>query len=74
MAPSPVTLQAVPKLSCKANIESISAVPVLSNPNTDIIKPREATTVPPGTPGAPIAKIPYKKINKIIFDVEGICP
>ena len=33
-APSPVTLQAVPKLSCRAKIVSIRAVPVSLNPRT----------------------------------------
>ena len=48
-------LQAVPKLSCKANIVIIRAVPVSSKPKTEMISPSEANTVPPGTPGAPTA-------------------
>ena len=70
-APSVVTLQAVPKLSCNANIESIRAVPVSLNPRTYVISPRDATTVPPGTPGAAMANIPSKRINTIIFAVSG---
>ena len=31
------------------------AVPVSLNPSTPVISPSEAITVPPGTPGAPIA-------------------
>ena len=46
-APSPVTLHAVPKLSCNAKIVSISAVPVSSKPNTPVISPSDAMTVPP---------------------------
>ena len=44
MAPSPVTLQAVPKLSCSAKIASISAVPLASNPITPVISPRAEKT------------------------------
>ena len=73
-APSPVTLQAVPKLSCKAKIVRISAVPASLNPNTETIRPNEAITVPPGTPGAPIAKIANKKMNSTIVDKGGKTP
>ena len=52
-------LQAVPKLSCKANIVIIRAVPVSSKPKTEIISPSEANTVPPGTPGAPTAGLHF---------------
>ena len=74
IAPSPVTLQAVPNESWRANIESIRAVPVSLNPKTEIINPKLATTVPPGTPGAAIAKIPSNAINTIIFAFDGTCP
>ena len=70
-APSPVTLQAVPKESCKAKMVSIKAVPVSSKPSTPVISPKEAITVPPGTPGAPIANTPSKRQKRIIFSTEG---
>lgn len=73
-APSPVILQAVPKLSCNAKIVNISAVPFSSNPRTEIIIPRDAKTVPPGTPGAPTANIPSKIINKAIVPKLGSEP
>ncbi len=73
-APSPVMLQAVPKLSCKAKIVRSSAVPASSKPSTEITIPREAITVPPGTPGAPIANIPSKMINKTMMLIEGKVP
>ena len=73
-APSVVTLHAVPKLSCNAKIESIRAVPVSLNPKTDVISPRDATTVPPGTPGAAMAKIPNKSIKTIMLAVSGSWP
>ena len=64
-APSPVMLQAVPKLSCKAKMVSRRAVPASSNPSMEITIPREAMTVPPGTPGAPMAKMPSRMMNRI---------
>ena len=67
-------MQAVPKLSCKAKIAKTKAVPSLSNPKIDIIIPKEATTVPPGTPGAPTAKIPHNMQNNIIVPTLGIEP
>ena len=63
-APSPVTLQAVPKLSCKAKMVSTSAVPVASKPRTPVIRPSEAMTVPPGTPGAPIGEHAQKQAEQ----------
>ena len=39
-----------------------------------MIKPNEASTVPPGTPGAPIAKKPSKMINTSIVVKSGILP
>lgn len=73
-APSPVTLQAVPKLSCKAKIVSIRAVPSLSKDNIPVIRPRDAITVPPGTPGAPIPNMPSKKIKTNILERFGKFP
>ena len=74
MAPSPVTLQAVPKLSCKAKIVNIKATPVLSKSKMLVIRPKDAITVPPGMPGAPMAKIPKSRIKRIIELKGGICP
>ena len=73
-APSPVMLQAVPKLSCKANMVSRRAVPASSNPRMEITIPREAITVPPGTPGAPKAKIPSRMMNRIMTVNDGSEP
>ena len=73
-APSPVTLHAVPKLSWIAKIASIKAVPAPSNPRTPVIRPKEAITVPPGTPGAPIAKIARSAQNRIIVPIPGNFP
>ena len=67
-APSPVMLQAVPKLSCKANMVSRRAVPASSNPRMEITIPREAITVPPG---APMAKIPSRMMNRIMTVNDG---
>ena len=64
-APSPVTLHAVPKLSCKANIAITKPTPVASKPNTDVMMPIDAATVPPGTPGAPTANMPKSTINSM---------
>lgn len=59
-------------LQCK--IVSISAVPVSSNPSTPVINPRDAITVPPGTPGAPIANTPSSTQNNSIIPNDGIFP
>ena len=67
-------MQAVPKLSCKANIVSNNAVPASSKPRIAMIRPNEASTVPPGTPGAPIAKKPSKMINTNIVVKSGMLP
>ena len=73
-APSPVTLHAVPKLSCRAKMVSIRAVPVSLNNRIPVISPREAITVPPGTPGAPMAKMPSSTQNRIMVPSDGIEP
>ena len=73
-APSPVMLQAGPKLSCKANMVSRRAVPASSNPRTEITIPSEAITVPPGTPGAPMAKMPSRMMNRIMTVNDGSEP
>ena len=67
-------LQAVPKLSCRAKMVSIRAVPLLSKPSTLVMSPREAITVPPGTPGAPTANTPSSRQNKIIVPGAGRTP
>ena len=36
--------------------------------------PRDAITVPPGTPGAPTAKTPNRNENKIIVPIGGTVP
>lgn len=69
-----MTLQAVPKLSCKAKIVSMSAVPSLSKDKIPVIRPKDAITVPPGTPGAPIPKSPSRSIKINIFDIVGKVP
>lgn len=73
-APSPVTLHAVPKESCRAKIVMMSAVPDVSNPKMDTTIPRDAMTVPPGTPGAPMASIPKRSMNVVSAAGEGRCP
>jgi len=74
IAPLPVTLHAVPKLSCSAKIESTIATPAWSKPNTLVISPNDAITVPPGTPGAATPNKSNKNINVIICVREGIVP
>ncbi len=32
-----------------------------------MISPKEASTVPPGTPGAPMANNPNNRMNKVIY-------
>ena len=70
-APSPVTLQAVPKLSCRAKMVRRSAVPASSNPTIEMIRPSEANTVPPGTPGAPMANRPSRRMKTAIVVGSG---
>ena len=53
---------------------SIRAVPVSLNPRTPVMIPREAITVPPGTPGAPKAKIPRSRQNRTIVPGAGMEP
>ena len=53
---------------------SISAVPVPSNSRMPVIRPSEAITVPPGTPGAPMAKMPSSTQNRIMVPTDGILP
>ena len=50
------------------------AVPVSPKPRTLVIRPSEAITVPPGTPGAPIANIPRRTQNKTIVPTVGTEP
>lgn len=49
-------------------------VPVESKLRTLKTRPKDAKTVPPGTPGAPTANIPNKNENKSIVPIEGIVP
>lgn len=69
-APSPVTLQAAPKLFCRAKIASISAVPSLSKPSTPVIRPGEAMTVPPGNP-ASAAGVGNRNALDVLDDVAA---
>lgn len=52
IAPSPVTLQAVPKLSMAIYKAIMSACMSASKLKTEASGPRAAMTAPPGTPGA----------------------
>lgn len=63
IAPSPVTLQAVPKLSSATYRAIISAHAVGSNPKMLCNMPSAAIITPPGTPGAAMAVIPNMNIN-----------
>ncbi len=63
MAPSPVTLQAVPKLSIAMYNAIINACADSSKPNIDCRMPKEAIMAPPGTPGAAIMVMPNIKMN-----------
>ena len=53
---------------------SISAVPELSNFSIPVMMPRDAMTVPPGTPGAPMAKIPRRRQNRTMVPGVGTEP
>lgn len=71
ITPSPVTLHAVPKLSCakykaiiKATAPSLKPSMLVNNPSADI-------TAPPGAPGAAIITTPSIKINGNISDNDG---
>ena len=39
-----------------------------------MISPKEASTVPPGTPGAPMANNPNNRMNKVICNMLGMLP
>ena len=39
-----------------------------------VIRPREAMTVPPGTPGAPMAKIPSSRMKRTMRPMLGSSP
>lgn len=69
-----MTLQAVPKLSCRAKIVSMRAVPSLSKDKIPVISPRDAMTVPPGTPGAPMPNMPRRTMKINIFVIFGKVP
>lgn len=72
-APSPVMLQAVPKLSCKANMVSRRAVPASSNPRTEITIPRgnHGST---GNSRTPMAKMPSRMMKRIMTVNDGSEP
>ena len=55
-------------------IVNIKATPVLSKSKMLVIRPKDAITVPPGMPGAPMAKIPKSRIKRIMELKGGICP
>ena len=61
MAPSPVTLQAVPKLSIAMYSAIISACADSSKPSIDCRIPSAAMMAPPGTPGAATIVIPSRQ-------------
>ena len=66
IAPSPVTLQAVPKLSIVMYRAIIMALSASEKPRTELRTPSEAMIAPPGTPGAAImviANIPMNEAN-----------
>ena len=61
--PSPVTLHAVPKLSCAKYNAIINAIAASLNPSIVVNKPNADITAPPGAPGAAIMTTPNIKIN-----------
>ena len=65
MAPSPVTLHAVPKLSIVIYRAIIKACCSALKPNTDCKTPSAAMMAPPGTPGAATIMIPSMRINPV---------
>ena len=58
IAPSPVTLQAVPKLSIAIYKAIISACASSLKPSIDCRRPSDAIIAPPGTPGAATIVMP----------------
>ena len=74
IAPSPVTLQAVPKLSIAIYKAIISACKVSSNPSILSNTPRAAIIAPPGTPGAATIVIPSIIINPLKSANRIGCP
>lgn len=58
----------------RAKMVSINAVPELSNFSIPVMMPRDAMTVPPGTPGAPMAKIPRRRQNRTMVPGVGTEP
>ena len=63
MAPSLVTLQAVPKLSMAMYRAMISACASVSNPKMDAKGARAAMMAPPGTPGAATMMMASKRMK-----------
>ncbi|OQB69329.1 MAG: hypothetical protein BWX93_01257 [Bacteroidetes bacterium ADurb.Bin139] len=63
IAPSPVTLHAVPKLSMAIYREIISPMASGLKPRTDCSTPIAAMMAPPGTPGAATMVMASRKIN-----------
>src|SRR5574344_954159 len=63
IAPSPVTLHAVPKLSIVIYSAIISAWSLAPNPKIDPNMPNAAIMAPPGTPGAATIMMPSIQIK-----------
>src|SRR5690554_918197 len=72
MAPSPVTLQAVPKLSCAIYKAIIKATAVSPKPSIEPSNPTADITAPPGTPGAANITTPSIKMNGSMVRNDGI--
>src|SRR5699024_4336681 len=71
-APSPVTLVAVPKLSCATYKAIMKATAASLKPRLVISTPLAAIIAPPGTPGAAIITTPSSKITTSISQRPGI--
>ncbi len=63
MAPSPVTLHAVPKLSMAIYSAIISAQSASVKPSIDVRSPSEAIIQPPGIPGAAMMVTPSMQMK-----------
>ena len=69
IAPSPVTLVAVPKLSIAIYSAIIKATAVSSKPKMDCNTPIAAIIAPPGTPGAATIVMPSMKMKPTIVSI-----
>ena len=63
MAPSPVTLHAVPNESIAMYVAIMRPTAVSSNPSADCRMPTAAMMAPPGTPGAATMVMPRRKMK-----------